>query len=240
MNPRFERTKNLIGEANLELLERSNIIIFGLGGVGSYTAEALCRCGIGRLTLVDGDTYSVSNLNRQLFATDPTVGEMKTEAAKKRLLSINPDCVIDTVNVFATPQNVPSLFNGDYTFCADAIDETDVKVAIALACKEKEIPLIAAMGTGNRIKSDGFTVTDIYKTQNCPLCRTMRKKYREAGIDRVNVVYSPAPTVTPETIIAPGEHGTRRPPASISYVPATAGLMLAEHIVNTILFGEQF
>lgn len=235
MNPRFERTKNLIGEEKIQLLENSDVIIFGLGGVGSYVAEALCRCGIGRLTLVDGDSYSVSNLNRQLFATDNTVGEMKTEAAKKRLLSVNPYCVINTVNLYATEQNVADLISAEYTFCADAIDETDVKTAIALACRDKNIPLIAAMGTGNRVKSDGFTVTDIYKTQNCPLCRTMRRKYREAGIESVAVVYSPVPAVIPEIQIAPGEHGTRRPPASISYVPAIAGLMMAEHIVGRII-----
>lgn len=235
MNPRFERTENLIGEENAEKLRHARVIVFGLGGVGSYTAEALCRCGIGSLTLADGDCYSVSNLNRQLFATDATVGKMKTGAAKERLLSINPDCKIETVDKYATKENIASFFEGGFSFCVDAIDETDVKVAIALACREKGIPLIAAMGTGNRLRSDGFTVTDINKTEYCPLCRTMRRKYREAGLDRVTVVYSPAPTVKPVSDIEPGEHGTRRPPASIAYVPAIAGLLAAEHVVNEIL-----
>lgn len=234
IEPQFERTAYLIGEENVKKLKNSHVIIFGIGGVGSYIAEALCRTGVGELTLVDGDCYSETNLNRQLFALHSTIGEMKTEAAKKRLLDINPDCIIHTVNEYVREDNIDRFFEGNYSFCADAIDDTTAKVLIALKCRDKSIPLIASMGTGNKISSEEFTVTDIGKTEYCPLCRTMRKKYKEAGIGKVTVLYSRSQPIKQTVSIPAGEAGTRRPPASIAFIPAIAGLKIAEHIVRSL------
>ena len=208
------------------------MIIFGLGGVGSYTAEALVRAGVGAFTLADGDTVSVSNINRQLFALHSTVGQLKTDAARARMLDIAPECVIDTVPEFVTPENVGRFFTGHYDFCVDAIDDTNAKTAIALFCRDNHIPLIAAMGTGCKTSSYHFRVTDIYKTEYCPLCKVMRKKYRAAGLDSVTVLFSPDMPSPPAEDIK--EDGGKRPPSSISFIPSSAGLKIAEYVVNEI------
>lgn len=231
MKEEYVRTAMLIGEEKLNKLLSSHVLLFGLGGVGSFTAEALARAGVGALTLVDGDELSLSNINRQLYALHSTVGIKKTEAAKQRILDINPDCRVETIPEFVTPENIGAFFGGSFDFCADAIDDTAAKTAIAVECDRKNIPLIAAMGTGCKRSSANFRVTDIYKTEYCPLCRTMRKKYKDAGLDRVTVLFSPDERVP--NAYDPGEDG-RTPPSSISFVPSVAGLKIAEYIITKL------
>lgn len=228
------RTAMLIGEENLNKLKNARVLVLGLGGVGSYVTEALARAGVGALTLADGDTVSPSNINRQLFALHSTVGLLKTEAARQRVLDINPDCRVTIFSEFITSDNIERLFENEFDFCADAIDDTWAKTAVAVKCKEKSIPLIAAMGTGCKMSSQNFRITDIGKTEYCPLCRTMRKKYRDAGLDKVTVVYSPDPPVKPGAEFSFLAENGRIPPSSISFVPSRAGLLMAEYIVTSL------
>lgn len=234
MKEEYSRTAMLLGEEAVEKLTKSRVIIFGLGGVGSYTAEALARVGIGALTLVDGDTVSLSNINRQLYALHSTVGQFKTEVARERIEDINPLCQIDIITDFVKSESVSSFFSGQYDFCIDAVDDTAAKTAIALKCNELNIPLIASMGTGAKMSGEFFKITDIGKTEYCPLCRTMRKKYRDAGIKNVTVLYSPEmpekPKFIPET-----EDPKRLPPSSISFIPSQAGLRIAEYTVKQLI-----
>lgn len=223
----------LIGEKNLHILASSRVIVFGLGGVGSYTVEALARAGVGALTLVDGDEISLSNINRQLYALHSTVGMKKTAAAEQRVRDIAPECEVTVITDYVTKENAASFFSGHYDFCVDAIDDTDAKTAIAVICRDKAVPLVASMGTGSKMSSAGFRITDIYRTEYCPLCRTMRKKYRDAGLEKVTVLFSPDPAV-PNAYAAAPVNG-RTPPSSISFVPSAAGLKIAEYTVNELL-----
>ncbi len=234
MKEEHSRTAMLIGEEALKKLQGKHIIIFGLGGVGSYTAEALSRVGVGTLTLVDGDKISLSNINRQLYALHSTVGKYKTEVAKERIYDINPDCKINIITDFVTKENIGSFFNEKYDFCIDAIDDTNAKTAIAVICEEMNIPLIASMGTGAKLSGEHFRITDINKTEYCPLCRTMRKKYKDAGLKKVTVLYSPESPVKAK-FIPENEDEKRLPPSSISFIPSQAGLRIAEFAVKNII-----
>ena len=234
MKEEHSRTAMLLGEKATERLQNSHVIIFGLGGVGSYTAEALARAGTGSLTLVDGDKISLSNINRQLYALHSTVGCYKTEVARARISDINPDCRVDIITDFVNKDNIDLFFSKSYDFCVDAIDDTNAKTAIAVKCAELGIPLIASMGTGAKLSGEFFRITDISKTEYCPLSRVMRKKYRDAGLKKVTVLYSPeipsAPKYIPEN-----EDEKRLPPLSISFIPSQAGLRIAEHTVKELI-----
>lgn len=224
----------LLGAEAVEKLNNSSVIIFGLGGVGSYTAEALARAGVGALTLVDGDTVSLSNINRQLYALHSTVGKYKTEVSRDRILDINPDCKISIITDFVTTDNIDGFFTGKYDFCVDAIDDTAAKTAIAVRCENTGTPLIASMGTGAKMSGEFFKITDINKTEYCPLCRVMRKKYRDAGLKKVTVLYSPEVPVSPK-FIPENEDEKRLPPSSISFIPSQAGLRIAEYTVKQLI-----
>lgn len=234
MKEEYVRTAMLLGEEAVNKLNSSSVIIFGLGGVGSYTAEALSRAGVGKLTLVDGDRISLSNINRQLYALHSTVGRYKTEVAKERISDTNPDCEISIITDFVTRENIASFFTEKYDFCIDAIDDTTAKTAVAVKCEEAGIPLIASMGTGAKMSGEFFKITDISKTEYCPLCRVMRRKYKDAGLKKVTVLYSPelpvAPKYTPEN-----EDPKRLPPSSISFIPSQAGLRIAEYTVKELI-----
>ncbi len=233
MKDEYSRTAMLLGAEAVEKLNNSSVIIFGLGGVGSYTAEALARAGVGVLTLVDGDKISLSNINRQLYALHSTVGKFKTEVARERILDINPDCKVKIISDFVTKESINSFFGEKYDFCIDAIDDTNAKTAIAVKCEDMEIPLIASMGTGAKLSGEFFKITDISKTEYCPLCRVMRKKYRDAGLKKVTVLYSPESPVSPK-FIPENEDEKRLPPSSISFIPSQAGLRIAEYTVKCI------
>lgn len=233
MKEEYSRTAMLLGEKAVEKLNNSHVIIFGLGGVGSFVAEALSRVGVGALTLVDKDTVSLSNINRQLYALHSTVGRYKTEVSEERISDINPDCRVKIITEFVTPQNIGLFFEEKYDFAVDAIDDTAAKTAIALKCEEMNIPLIASMGTGAKLSGELFKITDIYKTEYCPLCRVMRKKYKDAGLKKVTVLYSPESPMKP-AFIPEGENENRLPPSSISFIPSAAGLRIAEYTVKQL------
>lgn len=234
MKEEYVRTAMLLGEEAVNKLNSSSVIIFGLGGVGSYTAEALSRAGVGKLTLVDGDRISLSNINRQLYALHSTVGRYKTEVAKERISDINPDCEISIITDFVTRENIASFFTEKYDFCIDAIDDTAAKTAVAVKCEEAGIPLIASMGTGAKMSGEFFKITDISKTEYCPLCRVMRRKYKDAGLKKVTVLYSPELPVSPK-YIPENEDPKRLPPSSISFIPSQAGLRIAEYTVKELI-----
>ena len=220
----YERTEGLIGRNGVEKLKNAHIFVIGLGGVGSYAAEACARSGVGRLTLVDFDTVSPSNLNRQLYALNSTLGIKKAYAAEQRIRDINPDCVTEAESIFITSENTKSLHLENADFVIDAVDNVSAKLAVAKFCKGKNIRHISVMGTANKTDPTRLTVTDIYKTKNCPLAKVMRKLCRENGIADMRVVYSDQlPTV--RTV----------PVSSMIFVPASAGLLAAREAVFDIL-----
>lgn len=223
-----QRQVRLIGEDKTELLGRKRIMVCGLGGVGGSCCEALCRAGVGTLILIDNDTVGETNINRQAFATAETVGMKKTDAAEKRLMSINPDLKCVLLDTFLTPGNIPQLlseYKPDYV--VDAVDNVTAKVSLAEHCTKLDIPLIASMGTGNKLNPELLKITDISKTSVCPLARVMRKKIKDLGIKNYEVLWSDEVPIVPND----GE----RTPASVSFVPPAAGIMIAGRVVRNIL-----
>lgn len=239
MKEQFFRTEMLLGAAAMERLQKARVVVFGLGGVGGYVVEALARGGIGQLTLVDNDTVSVSNLNRQILATHSTVGLMKTEAARRRVLDINPDCVVRTYNVFYTPDTADQFDFREYDYIVDAIDTVTGKLQLVERANEAGVPIISCMGTGNKLDASAFQVADISKTAMCPLARVMRKELRKRGIKHLKVVYSQEETIFPkgweEEAAALGK---RQIPGSVSFVPGAAGLILAGEVLKDIGLGS--
>ncbi len=224
----LDREEALLGAPAVERLKTAKVAVFGLGGVGSYAAEALARAGLGALVLCDGDTVDVTNLNRQLCATVSSLGSPKAEVVAARVRDINPACAVTDVSVFYSAESGQGLIDG-CDFVVDAIDDVKAKVALALECREKNIPLIAAMGCGNKLNPMGFLVEDLAKTTVCPLCRVMRRELKAVGITHLPVVYSKE---APHCV--PAADGERVPPASISFVPGAAGLLLAAHVVTEL------
>lgn len=231
-NEMYSRTIRLIGQAGFDRLRRAHVCLFGVGGVGGACAEALVRAGIGKLTLVDPDTVAVSNLNRQLVATQETLGLPKTEAAAIRLHSIDPDCTILERRTFYLPENAADFDFAQYDYVLDAIDTVSAKLSIIEECKKVGTPVLCAMGTGNKLTAEGLTVTYIEKTHTCPLAAVMRRELKKRGIKRVKVVYSPVPPIKP----APDPTaGKKQPPASISFVPPVCGYLMAGEVVRDLL-----
>lgn len=235
MKEQFFRTEMLLGEGAIERLQKAHVAVFGLGGVGGYVVEALARGGIGALTLVDNDTVSISNLNRQILATHSTVGMPKTEAAKGRVLDINPDCVVRTQNVFYTPETADLFDFREYDYIVDAIDTVTGKLQLVERANEAGTPIISCMGTGNKLDASAFQVADISKTSMCPLARVMRKELGKRGIRHLKVVYSQEEVMTPkgweEEAAALGK---RQIPGSVPFVPGAAGLILAGEVLKDI------
>ena len=233
MSDRTLRTEMLIGEENAEKLRNSHAAVFGLGGVGSWCAEALCRAGIGTLTLVDQDTVSVSNINRQLCALDATVGLPKAEVMAERLLGINPDIHVIPIVQQYNSETRDYFFSGSFDFVADAIDLVSCKLDLICTCMDRGIPIISALGTGNKADASRLRITDISKTSGCPLARVVRKELRERGIEHLDVVFSDEIAIRPSDCEAPPP-GRRSVPGSLVWVPASAGMLMAQHIVLTI------
>ncbi len=224
----FARTERLIGTDNLEKLKNKNVIIFGLGGVGSYVAEALARCGIGKMTIVDKDTVDITNINRQLYALHSTVGKNKADVAKERILDINPQCEVTAIVKMYLPENSNEFNLSQYDYIVDAIDNVTAKIDLAIKSQELHIPIISSMGTGNKLDPTAFRITDIHQTDTCPLCRVMRRELKQRGVKKLKVLYS---TEIPHN---DGE----RTPASISFVPSVAGLIIAGEVVKDIINKE--
>jgi len=236
MNECFSREAMLIGEEALEKLNNSRVALFGLGGVGSYAAEALARAGIGKLILVDNDTVSKTNINRQLCALHSTIGQYKTDVVASRLLDINPSLQIVVRKDFLLPENVHTFDFSSFDYVIDAIDTVSAKLAIAERCHASGIPMISCMGTGNKLDPLAFCVTDISKTDTCPLARVMRRELKKRGIYHLNVVYSKEKALEPKH--QDNEQGKKAVPSSIAFVPSVAGLIAASEAVKHIIGKE--
>ena len=235
MKEEFLRTAMLLGEEAVEKLQRARVAVFGIGGVGGYTLEALARAGVGALDLIDNDTVSRSNINRQLLATHSTVGLPKVEAGKQRVLDINPDCRVTTWQVFYTPETADQFDFTRYDYIVDAIDTVTGKLQLVQAAKEAGTPIICCMGTGNKLDASAFEVEDISKTTMCPLARIMRKELSKRGIKHLKVVYSKEEALTPTGWEEEAKAlGKRQIPGSVSFVPGAAGLILAGEVIKDI------
>ena len=232
----FSRTALLLGEEAMERLKRSRVAVFGIGGVGGYCVEALARSGVGTLDLIDDDTVNITNLNRQIIATHETIGMEKVEAAKRRILSINPAAVVHTHKTFYLPETAGEFDFTEYDYVVDAIDTVTGKLMLVQAAKDAGTKVISCMGAGNKLDPTAFEVADISKTSVCPLARIMRKELGKRGIKHLKVVYSRELALTP----APAEeeennaHPKRQTPGSNAFVPAVAGLILAGEVVKDL------
>ena len=231
MNEKFTRTEALITSDGLKKLNNSHIVVCGCGGVGSYVFEALVRSGVGKITVIDNDVVSVSNINRQLIALDSTVGKSKVEVAKARALDINPDARVTAITEFITPNNVADIIDTDVDYIIDAIDFVPAKVALAVFAKQNNINIIECLGTGNRLDATKFKIIDVYKTSGCPLAKKMRVELKKAGVSSLDVLVSDAPVVKPDDIITDG----KRTVGSVAFVPSVAGLIIAGYVINKIL-----
>lgn len=229
-NEIHSRTALLMGASAVERLRQCRVAVFGVGGVGGFCAEALARCGVGMLDLIDADEVSVSNMNRQLIATLDTVGQRKVIAMRDRLAVAAPGCTVTCRDMFYLPENADAIDLSVYDYVVDCIDTVSAKLELAVRCTALEIPVISAMGAGNKLDPTKFVITDIYKTETCPLARVMRRELRKRGVPALKVVYS---TETAKTPVLPD--GTpSRTPGSVSFVPGVAGMILAGEVVRDL------
>lgn len=244
----FSRTELLVGADGIEKLKNAKVMVFGVGGVGSFAVEALTRAGVGTLILVDDDTVCITNLNRQIHATHNAVNKNKVDVMKERILSINKNCNVITHQVFVTPENLKELIPDDVDYVIDAIDTVTAKIALAEYCYEKGINLIASMGTGNKLDPTQFKVADIYDTKVCPLAKVMRYELKKRGVKKLKVVYSEEKPMKPsgEKIVPLETEDTskdstklvktkRQVPGSVSFVPPVAGMILGGEVIKSIL-----
>ena len=248
----FSRTELLIGKEAMEKLEHSAVAVFGIGGVGSFAAEALARCGVGTLALFDDDKVCLTNINRQLIATRKTVGRKKVEVMKERILDINPQCVVEAHECFYTADNAGEFDFSRYDYIVDAIDTVSSKLTLIERARDAGVPVISCMGAGNKLDPTRFEVTDIYKTSVCPLAKVMRRELRKRGIDSLKVVYSREEVMAPQeteeiscknNCVCPPDTTRkctvrRQVPGSISFVPSVAGLILAAEAVKELAARE--
>lgn len=237
MDNAFIRSQLLIGENNLEKLKTTHVVVFGLGGVGGITCEALVRSGIGNITIIDSDKVDESNINRQIIATEKTVGRPKAEVMKERLLDINPNVNVFTVNTFYLPENADQIDLSNVDYVVDAVDTVSAKLEIIKRSKSLGIPVISCMGTGGKIDPSKLQVTTIEKTSGCPLARVMRRELKNLGILDVKVVYSNEQTIKQEIDENQLKSDGKRAPASMIFVPSVAGLMLAREVVFDLIKG---
>lgn len=246
----FSRTELLIKEDGIQKLQKAKVAIFGIGGVGSFAVEGLVRSGIGNFILVDDDKICLTNLNRQIIATRKTIGKYKVDVMEERILEINPDAKIQTYQEFYMPNSKTNIITEDIDYVIDCVDTVTAKIEIVKRCKELDIPIISAMGTGNKLDPSRFEITDIYKTSICPLAKVMRKELRKRNIDSLKVIYSKEEPIEIDeysnsscktNCICPP--GTKRKctirnqvPGSISFVPSVAGLMIAGEVIRKIIW----
>ncbi len=244
----LSRTELLIGKDALDKLANSKVMVFGVGGVGIFTVEALARAGVGNLILVDDDTVCLTNLNRQIHATYKTISKNKVEVMKERVLSVNRNCNVETIQVFVTPDNLEEIIPDDVDYVVDAIDTVSAKIALAVYCEQKGIKLMSSMGTGNKLNPAEFKVADIYNTKVCPLAKVMRYELRKRGVKKLKVVYSEEmprkPKVEDVVTCKTGcvcTGGTkkcsakRQIPGSVSFVPPVAGMIIASEVVKDLI-----
>lgn len=232
----FQRTEALLGQQAMERLKNSRVAVFGVGGVGGYAVEAIARSGVGAIDVIDSDTVSLSNINRQIIATVNTVGMPKVEAAKERILSINPECRVTAHNVFYLPETADRFDFTQYDYVIDAVDTVTAKLKIIETANGCGTPVISSMGAGNKLDPTKLAVSDIYKTSVCPLARVMRRELKKRGIERLKVVYSTEEAVQKKNELKPDAH-KRSVPASVAFVPSVAGLIIAGEVIKEIANG---
>lgn len=230
----FGRVKSLIGEQAFSALKNASVAVFGIGGVGGYAVEALARCGVGTLTLVDGDTVDFTNINRQIIATRETVGQDKVSVMKERILAVNPDARVFLYKTVYLPENADDIDFSSFDYVIDAVDTVSAKLEIIMRAKKANVPVISCMGTGGKLDPTKLMVADIEKTKECPLARVMRKELKTRGIKGVKVVYSEEIAVKNNDIKDKKADGKTAPPSMI-FVPATAGLILAKEVVTDLI-----
>lgn len=245
MDNKFSRTELLIGKEALEKLNKSKVAVFGIGGVGSYVVEGLARAGIGNFILVDKDEVDNTNINRQIIATTKTVSKPKVEVAKERILEINPEAKVEIYQEFFLPET-EGILDDSIDYIVDAVDTVTAKIELVIRANKLNIPIMSSMGTGNKLDPTRFEVTDIYKTSVCPLAKVMRKELKDRGIKALKVVYSKEePIKVPEVTQHICEGGACRiekakmPPASISFVPSVAGLIIAGEVIKDLSKGKE-
>lgn len=226
MSEQFSRTEMLIGSENLAKLANSRVAIFGVGGVGGYTVEALVRNGIGAIDIIDNDIVAESNLNRQIIALHSTIGKYKVDVAKERILDINPNITVNAYKVFYTPETSEQFDFTKYDYIVDAIDTVSGKIELIIQANQAQTPIISSMGAGNKMNPTDFEVSDIYKTSVCPLAKVMRQELKKRGIKKLKVVYSKEPPI---------KHEGRRMPASNAFVPSTVGLIIASEVIKDLI-----
>ncbi len=224
MDERFSRTVRVIGEENMNKIQNSSVIVFGLGGVGGAAVESLVRAGVGRIGIVDKDVVDVTNINRQIIATDNTVGMKKTDAAEKRLLSINPDLKIDKYDLFYLPETADSVDLTKYDFIVDCIDNVTAKLELIVRADGVGVPIISSMGTGNKLHPEMLEIADINKTSVCPLARVMRRELKKRNITKLTVVYSKEEPVKTDSSV----------PGSMSFTPPVAGYLISSYVIRSI------
>ena len=230
MESRYNRTQNLLGDKNLEKFKSSRVAVFGIGGVGGYCVEALARVGVGTIDIFDNDTVNITNINRQIIATDSTIGLSKVEAAKRRINDINPEIKVNCNNIFYN--NETNLDLSVYDYIIDAIDTVSSKILLIEKAQKYNIPIISSMGTGNKMCPEMLEVADIYKTSVCPLAKVMRYELKKRGIKKLKVVFSKEEPIKPQ--LQEEENG-RHVPASAVFVPASAGMILASEVIKDII-----
>ena len=238
MSDEFIRTKLVIGNENFEKLRTKKIAIFGIGGVGSYVVEALARMGIENFLLVDNDKVSTSNINRQIIALHSSVGRLKVEVMKERILDINPNAKVEIKDTFFLPENSNEFDFSNYDYIIDAIDTVTGKIELVLKAQRENVKIISSMGTGNKIEPSKFKITDIYKTNVCPLAKVMRKELKNRGVKKLKVLYSEElPIKLDEKVLKEcDDNDSRRSvPGSLSFVPSVAGLMIAGEVVRDLI-----
>ncbi len=222
---RFDRTKKLIGEAAFGRLRNSKVLVIGVGGVGGYVCEALCRAGVGRIDIIDKDTVDITNINRQIIATTETVGQPKAEVMRQRMLSINPELETRAYQCFYLPETADDFDFSKYDYIVDAVDNVTAKLEIICRAKAAKTPVISSMGTGNKLDPSAFQIADIEKTKVCPLARVIRRELKKRGVRGVKVLYSEEEPISTSS----------RTPASISFVPPAAGLLIAAEVVRDLM-----
>lgn len=247
MQNQFSRTELLLGKEQMQRLAAARVAVFGIGGVGGYTVEALVRSGIGAIDLIDDDKVCLTNLNRQIIATRNTIGRYKVDVMKERIMEINPDCQVETHRCFYLPETKDDFDFAQYSYVVDAVDTVTAKLQLVVEAGEKQVPIISSMGAGNKLDPTAFEVTDIYKTSVCPLAKVMRRELRKRGVERLKVVYSREPAMKPvkteedtrelhEDLAETGHTGMQKKavPGSIAFVPSVAGLIIAGEVIKDL------
>lgn len=247
MLTQFSRTERLLGKEAMRKLSGSRVAVFGIGGVGGYVCEALVRSGVGAFDLIDNDKVCLTNLNRQIIATRKTIGKYKTEVMKERILEINPDADVRIHQCFFLPENADTFIFEEYDYVVDAVDTVTAKIELVMKAQEKGVPIISCMGAGNKLDGSQFRVSDIYKTQMCPLAKVMRRELKKRGVKKLKVVYSEEKPTRPSADLSvssadhicpsKAEHesmGRKDIPGSVAFVPSVAGLIIAGEVVKDL------